>query len=169
LNGIITLANTGLNIINGIITSIANSPAGQAAKKAGLDISAAKFKPIPLFDFTSAVSRGVKKFLDSQTSVKTAPKGFTSADRATRNMAMGGTVYPSEGGTIVRVAEAGRPERIEPLDSNGLSERDKALVSQLSGGGGSTINVYPSAGMDERALATEVSRQLAFQIRRGSA
>ena len=167
LNGIITLANSGLNIINGIITSIANSPAGQAARSAGLDISAAKLKPIPLFDFTSAVSRGVKKFLDSQTSVTTKPKNFTTADRAVRDMALGGTVLPSTGGTIVRVAEAGRPERIEPLDPNGLSDRDKALISAMTTSTGITMNVYPSAGMNEKALANEVSRQLAFEIRRG--
>lgn len=167
MNGVISIVNVGINFINGITTALANSPAGQAAKAAGINVAGAKIAPIPLLDFTSQVSRGMKKFLDSRSSVTVAPKNFTSADRATRNMALGGTVFPSQGGTIVRVAEAGRPERIEPLDSNGLSDRDKALVSQLSGGGGTTINVYPSAGMDEKVLASEVSRQLAFEIRRG--
>jgi hypothetical protein len=83
-------------------------------------------------------------------------------------MALGGTVYPSPGGSIIKVAEAGRPERIEPLDPNGLSERDKALISTLAGPAGTTINVYPSAGMDERELAEIVSRKLAFEIRKGA-
>ena len=82
----------------------------------------------------------------------------------------GGVVYPSMGGSLVNVAEAGQAERIEPLDENGLSKRDKALISALSGSGsgGATINVYPSAGMDERELANMVSRRLAFEIRKGA-
>jgi phage-related protein len=85
--------------------------------------------------------------------------------------AEGGTVYPSGQGTLARVAEAGRPERIEPLDPDGLSKRDKAMIKLLSSGqgGGMTINVYPSPGMDESELASLVSRQIAFQLRRGGA
>ena len=86
-------------------------------------------------------------------------------------LAEGGTVFPKQGGVIAKVAEAGRPERIEPLDPDGLSVRDKAIIDKLSGGGGKavTVNVYPSEGMDERELAAIVSRQLAFQLRRGAA
>jgi hypothetical protein len=85
-------------------------------------------------------------------------------------LAKGGVVMPSAGGSLVNVAEAGRAERIEPLDEDGLSKRDKALISALSGGsgGGPTINVYPSAGMDERELANMVSRKIAFEIRKGA-
>lgn len=84
-------------------------------------------------------------------------------------LAKGGTVFPSNGGSIVNVAEAGRPERIEPLDPSGLSKRDRALIQELTGGAGSgiTVNVYPSAGMDEKELAQLVSRELAFKLRRG--
>jgi phage-related protein len=83
--------------------------------------------------------------------------------------AKGGIFYPSNGGTLVRVAEAGKPERIEPLDSSGLSKRDRAIIEVLANqsGVGPTINVYPSQGMDERELAEMVSRKLAFQMRRG--
>lgn len=87
-------------------------------------------------------------------------------------LADGGTVYPSEGGTIARVAEAGRPERIEPLDANGLSVRDKAMIELLATNNKSTdltVNVYPSKGMNETELASMVSRQIAFQLRRGGA
>lgn len=100
---------------------------------------------------------------------------YTSPARGTsglsiRNMATGGTVFPSMGGSIVRVAEAGRPERVEPLDRNGLSDRDKAMIEMLAGGmGGSKVNIVvnPAPGMDERELAAAVSRQLAFQLRKG--
>jgi phage-related protein len=86
------------------------------------------------------------------------------------NFAMGGTVYPQAGGVLARVAEAGRPERIEPLDPEGLSVRDRAIIDRLSGGGkGVTVNVYPSEGMDEKELAAIVSRQIAFATRRGAA
>ena len=60
---------------------------------------------------------------------------------------------------------------IEPLDPDGLSKRDKAMIKLLSGekGAGMTVNVYPSPGMDETELASLVSRQIAFQLRRGGA
>ena len=81
----------------------------------------------------------------------------------------GGTVFPRAGGTFAQIAEAGRPERVEPLDPDGLSKRDRAIIKELSGGAnGATINVYPSAGMDERELANMVSRKLAFEIRKGA-
>jgi len=87
-------------------------------------------------------------------------------------LAEGGIVYPKTGGTAALLAEAGRPERIEPLDPQGLSARDRAIINELAGpGSGPTINVTvnPSEGMDERELAAIVSRQIAFQLRRGAA
>jgi hypothetical protein len=96
-----------------------------------------------------------------------AGRGFTLETPDIRELAEGGTISPSLGGTLVKVAEAGQAERIEPLDPDGLSKRDKAMINMLSGGGGTTINVYPSPGMDERQLAEMVSRKLAFQMRKG--
>jgi hypothetical protein len=85
------------------------------------------------------------------------------------NLAQGGIVMPSASGTIARIGEAGRPERIEPLDPTGLSKRDRAMIELLAGpAGGINITVNPSAGMDERELANLVSRQLAFQMRKGA-
>ena len=85
--------------------------------------------------------------------------------------AEGGVIQPQPGGAIVRVAEAGRPERIEPLDAQGLSQRDKAIVAQLAGNRGpaNIINVYPSAGMNETELAAMIDRTLAYRLRRGGA
>ena len=86
-------------------------------------------------------------------------------------LAMGGIVRPTPGGTLAMIGEAGRPERVEPLDPDGLSKRDKAMIQLLAGGvgGGINITVNPSADMDERELANLVSRQLAFQLRKGAA
>ncbi len=85
-------------------------------------------------------------------------------------LAQGGTVFPSPGGSIVNVAEAGRPERIEPLDANGLSARDKALIDHLAnGGGGTTIQVFAAPGMDINELAAEVDRRISFKMGKGKA
>jgi phage-related protein len=86
-------------------------------------------------------------------------------------LAKGGIIPAAPGGTMAVIGEAGRAERVEPLDPNGLSKRDKAMIDYMSGGGGggATINVYPSAGMDERELADLVSRKLAQTMRRGAA
>lgn len=86
-------------------------------------------------------------------------------------LAQGGVVMPRPGGTLAQIAEAGRPERVEPLDPDGLSRRDKAIIRELSagsGGGGMTFNIYPSQGMDETELANMVSRKVAFMMRRGA-
>lgn len=87
-------------------------------------------------------------------------------------LAEGGVIKPTSGGTLARIGEAGRAERIEPLDKDGLSQRDRAIITMLSGGrdtGGINITVNPSPGMDEVELAALVSRQISFQLRRGAA
>lgn len=85
-------------------------------------------------------------------------------------LAEGGTVMPTPGGTLAQIAEAGRPERVEPLDPDGLSKRDKAMIQLLAGGqgGGVNITVHAAPGMDEVELASVVSRQLQLQMRRGA-
>jgi hypothetical protein len=87
-------------------------------------------------------------------------------------LAQGGVVSPSRGGTLAVIGEAGRSERVEPLDPQGLSKRDRAMIQMLAGGStgaGNVINVYPSQGMNESELASIISRQIAFQLRRGGA
>ena len=87
-------------------------------------------------------------------------------------LATGGTVFPQSGGVLATIAEAGKPERVEPLDSSGLSRRDRAMIEMLAGdkGQGSPINitVNPSPGMDERALAGAVSQEITKLMRKGS-
>jgi len=96
--------------------------------------------------------------------------GFTIETPNIDYLAKGGIVSPNNGGTLAMIAEAGRPERVEPLDPDGLSKRDKAMIELLAGDSkGIQITVNPSPGMDERELANLVSRQLAFQLRRGAA
>jgi hypothetical protein len=83
-------------------------------------------------------------------------------------LAKGGVVMPSPGGSLVNVAEAGRPEKVVPLDANGLSAGDKAVLAAVQGGNGINITVNGSPGMDVNALAAEVGRKLAFQMRKGA-
>jgi hypothetical protein len=99
-----------------------------------------------------------------------AGKGFTIKTPNIPRLARGGIVPATSGGMLAMIGEAGRPERVEPLDSDGLSNRDKAMIQMLAGEArGIQIIVNPSAGMDERELAALVSRQLAFQLRKGAA
>jgi hypothetical protein len=87
------------------------------------------------------------------------------------NLAKGGIVPAVPGGIFARIGEAGRAERVEPLDPSGLSKRDRAMISMLAqqSGMGATIHVYPSPGMNERELANLVSRRLAYEMRSGAA
>ena len=73
------------------------------------------------------------------------------------------------------IGEAGRPERVEPLDPSGMSRRDRALIDQMikSRGGGSpsegiVFNIYPSQGMNEIELANVISRKVAWNLRIGA-
>jgi hypothetical protein len=101
-----------------------------------------------------------------------ANQGFTIDTPDVPYLAKGGIVPATRGGMLSIIGEAGRAERVEPLDSQGLSTRDRAIISQLSGGGTNgaspTINIYPSESMDERALASVVSRNLVWSMRRGA-
>lgn len=61
-----------------------------------------------------------------------------------KKFAAGGTVQATPGGILGLIGEGGRNERIEPLDSQGLSVRDRAIIEQLArqsgvGGGGPVV------------------------------
>jgi hypothetical protein len=88
-------------------------------------------------------------------------------------LAKGGLVKATEGGVLSLIGEAGRNERVEPLDREGLSNRDRALVALLENlvskqGSGDTYHVHPAPSMNEVELATVVSRQVAFKRRTGT-
>lgn len=90
-------------------------------------------------------------------------------------LAEGGIVYPQNGGVAAIIAEAGKAERVEPLDSSGFSKRDYRIIDFLedwreingSGRGETIINVHPSPNMDERVLAMLVNRRLEASRMRG--
>jgi hypothetical protein len=86
---------------------------------------------------------------------------------AANRFAEGGIVAPRSGGLLSIIGEAGRSERVEPLDPSGLSKRDRAMIAMLAGNG-PAINVYPAPGMNETELARKISREMASQMRRGS-
>lgn len=153
----------------------------KAADKAFKDMKAGAmqiFAGIVNF-FIDGINNGIRLANDISKNIATATGGAVKlgtiplVPRWVPKMAKGGTVMPSAGGSLVNVAEAGRPERIEPLDANGLSARDKAMIDMMSKGSAGngatpiTMNIYPSAGMDEKDLAAVVSRQLAFELRKG--
>lgn len=66
--------------------------------------------------------------------------------------ASGGIFRPTPGGQVTRVAEVGKAERVEPLDSKGLSDRDYAMIKRLGltgGGEGGTPIVHVYIGQQE--------------------
>jgi hypothetical protein len=131
------------------------------------------FGSIPFFgDILRGIGLDPAKFkIDRIEKVQWTKDASDNINKQVKKMAEGGTVYPKSGGTMVTVAEAGRAERIEPLDANGLSGRDKALISEMSSGSGVVVNmtINPGPDMDVKELAAEVSRRLAFTMRKGAA
>ena len=95
----------------------------------------------------------------------------------TVKLARGGVVRATPGGVHAIIGEAGRNERVEPLDANGLSNRDKALIAEMikvAGGGTGktpaigTLNIHPSPQMDEVELAALASRRIVSAMKRGA-
>jgi hypothetical protein len=87
-------------------------------------------------------------------------------------LAEGGVIPATRGGMLALIGEGGRDERVEPLDSMGLSRRDRDIINLLAGDNREakpvTINVYAGPGMDEIELANIVSREISFMMRKGS-
>lgn len=73
---------------------------------------------------------------------ETTVGGWTINTPNLPTFAKGGVVRPSTGGSVVRVAEAGMSERIEPLDSEGLSKRDREILKTLGGTAGAEVRVF---------------------------
>ena len=88
---------------------------------------------------------------------KFAPGGFVSGLGTARSDSIPAML--SNGEYVVNArATAQNRQLLEAINSNRNVPASGANIN---------ITVNPSAGMDEKALASEVSRQLAFQIRRG--
>lgn len=79
--------------------------------------------------------------------------------------AKGGVVAPSPGGTLGIIAEAGRSERITPLDADGLSAGERMMLEALNSrqSGDINIQIVAQPGQDIQLLAKLVSRELAFK------
>lgn len=165
LNSMATGINLFIDFVNGIISSVNNSPAAKF-----LEVEFQPIAKLGLLDLTGKVASGVSAALGGGNSTSAGSGEGNRFKNLGPRMAEGGVVYPSAGGTMVTVAEAGRPERIEPLDANGLSERDLALIQTMSNpaGSGVTLNVYPAPGMDVNEFTEAVSRKLAMEIKRGA-
>lgn len=104
-----------------------------------------------------------------------AGKGFTLNTPNIPELAKGGIVPSTPGGMLAIIGEAGRRERVEPLDPSGMSRRDRAMIDQMirSRGGrevgeGIVFNIYPSQGMNEIELANMISRKVAWNLRIGA-
>jgi len=152
INGFIDILNFFINTFVDTVKNLASIPfVNDILKGFGIDLGAFKFEGIGKITWAEDASANI--------------------DKSIAKMADGGTVYPTTGGSIVNVAEAGRAERIEPLDANGLSQRDKAIMRTMSGGSGVVVNmtINPGPDMDIKELAAEVSRRLAFTMRKGAA
>ena len=162
-NDIKTKVETVVGIVKGLLTNL------WSGLSAGLGAAFGTVKTV-----LNALGRGVNKLIEGINFVAEHAPGDTPfvipSLKEPLFAAKGGVINPRAGGTLAVIGEAGRPERIEPLDEQGLSQRDRAIITMLSGstGGGMTINVYGSDGMDIRELAAEVGRELAFQTRRGA-
>lgn len=87
-------------------------------------------------------------------------------------LATGGLVRATPGGVHALLGEGGRNERVEPLDSNGMSRRDismiESIVAALTGNGGTNVTIR----IGERELTdvittvvTEHDRNLARRAR----
>lgn len=48
-------------------------------------------------------------------------------------LAAGGLISPSSSGTLALLAEAGRAERVTPLDSNGFTPAERQILAALQG------------------------------------
>lgn len=176
-----SVAQTAFNAVAGVVGSIVNGIISAVETGINFGITAINiliraYNAIPFVDNVDTLDKvklgRVTWGVDEAT--PTAQRAYEEyyRSRITAGMAEGGIVSPRRGGLLTVIGEAGRAERVEPLDPDGLSKRDREMIRVLAGpdGGKSvTVNVYPSKGMDEAELASMVSRQLAFQLRRGAA
>ena len=88
----------------------------------------------------------------------------------------GGTIAARRGGTVALIGEAGRNERVTPLDRNGYSRGEAAMIRELAAmraeitalQRGDHYEIHPAPGMNEGELAAVVSRRVAFNRMSGT-
>lgn len=154
------LYSTGTSMIQGLINGI-KAAAGRVAEAAKSvvtgAIDAAKRvlrinSPSRVFhDLGTSVGEGfISGLVDMQRTVARAgatmvsaaiPTGGLNIPLKVPHLADGGLIGASTGGTLALLAEARRDERVEPLDRNGLSRRDYALINAIKAMAGGAGNV----------------------------
>lgn len=102
-----------------------------------------------------SVTAGLASILSMQSKVAGIPT-ITPPQPPGAQLARGGIILATPGGINAVVGEGRNNERIEPLDSAGLSRRDRALISHIvntmtssSGGGSAPITVQVMVGDHE--------------------
>lgn len=117
------------------------------------------------FDIDINVNRRISQTLSGITAGSPGRRSGSSAAGGSGSFGRGnaaGGVFRQP--TYALIGEAG-PEAVVPLNRT----PGNSLDPSLSGLGGNTIiNVYPSPGMDERDLAAKVSREISFNMRKGT-
>lgn len=89
-------------------------------------------------------------------------------------LAEGGVVPATPGGMLALIGEAGRNERVEPLDSQGMSVRDRAIIAEVarnlvgSGGGGVNVRVFIGAQELTDIVRYEITEQETGNIKKTS-
>jgi hypothetical protein len=89
------------------------------------------------------------------------PKAFLAAQGV--RLATGGVVRATPGGVMAMLAEGGKHERVEPLDAQGMSARDYAMIEAImkKTGGGRGNPVYVRVFIGERELKDIVRYEVA--------
>lgn len=96
------------------------------------------------------------------------PSSDTLAELRKRGVkfATGGVAKATSGGILSVIAEAGKNERVEPLDSDGMSKRDKEIMKKFAGAGnrnGITINVSNPSPERASVSVSKVLRSKAIE------
>jgi hypothetical protein len=132
------------------------------AKKLGRDVKINLTLNRSQFDVIIDVTRRITEITSPKTTVSTPSRRVTVPRKLVAGATGGIVTRP----TFALIGEAG-PEAVIPLNKTPGSSSLPNNIGGI-GGGTTTINVYPSPGMDEVELASLVSREISFMMRKGS-
>jgi hypothetical protein len=167
VNGFVDILNFGIRQFQNFVNTIGNTPIGDFVRDVfGIDLKTFKLGEIKNVNWVADMMKSSAGMAPKSSLTNSSASGDRRRGDGSFKLAEGGIVSATAGGISAIIGEGGRDERVEPLDPSGLSQRDRAMIQMLSGGG-ATINVYASPGMDETEVANIVSRKLAFQLRKG--
>jgi phage-related protein len=141
-NSVVDFVQGALDRIGGIVSNIWG---GLESLGSGI-VSGLKIALNGVIDAVNVVIGGINDAIDLANKL---PGPDIPTIAKIPRLAKGGTVLPTASGTLAMIAEAGRPERVEPLDAQGLSVRDRAIIDRLSGGSNGPANVTVMIGTRE--------------------